>query len=142
MNTWNMIRLTWRSCREKEMRMTDVVSREDMLGVLRAYNALFDFLGFAVRLEPNEFSAGRGYVCVVTAHSAGNPTGRWLWQGFGATQQAAREDMLQLAHSASGMPLAFSEAEAKMRIALAGEDTFWPVCRKIKMFTDAFEGRW
>ena len=122
--------------------MTDGVSREDMLGVLRTYDTLFDFLGFAVRLEPNEFSAGNRYVCVVTAHSADNPTGRWLWQGFGATQQAAREDMLWLAHSASGMPLAFSEAEAKMRIALAGEDTFWPACRKIEMFTGKFEGRW
>ena len=29
------------------------VSREDMLGVLQVYNTLFDFLGFAVRLEPN-----------------------------------------------------------------------------------------
>ena len=122
--------------------MTDGVSREDMLGVLQTYDTLFDFLGFAIRLEPDELSVGNGYVCVVTAHSADNPTGRLLWQGFGATQQAAREDMLRLAHSASGMPLAFSEAEAKMRIALAGEDTFWPACRKIEMFTGKFEGRW
>ena len=50
--------------------------------------------------------------------------------------------MLRLAHSASGMPLAFSEAEAKMRIALAGEDAFRPACRKIEMYADAFEGRW
>ena len=118
------------------------VSREDMLGVLQVYNTLFDSLGFAVRLEPNEFSAGNGYVCVVTACSADNPTGRWLWQGFGATQQAAREDMLRQAHSASGMPLAFSEAEAKMRIALTGEDAFRPACKKIEMYADEFEGRW
>ena len=122
--------------------MTDGVSREDMLGVLQVYNTLFDFLGFAVRLEPDELSTGDRYVCVVTARSADNPTGRWLWQGFGATQQAAREDMLQLAHSASGMPLAFSEAEAKMRIALAGKDAFRPACRKIEMFAGEFEGKW
>ena len=35
---------------KKEMRMTDGVSREDMLGVLRTYDTLFDFLGFAIRL--------------------------------------------------------------------------------------------
>ena len=124
--------------------MTDGVSREDMLGVLQVYNTLFDFLGFAIRLDPDEFrtSSGNRYICVVTARSTDNPTGRLLWHGFGATQQAAREDMLQLAHSASGMPLAFSEAEAKMRIALAGEDTFWQTCRKIEMFTCKFEGRW
>lgn len=122
--------------------MTDGVSREDMLGVLQVYDTLFDSLGFAIRLEPDELSTGDRYVCVVTARSADNSTGRWLWQGFGATQQAAREDMLRLAHSASGMPLAFSEAEAKMRIALAGEDTFWQACRKIEMFTCKFEGRW
>ena len=122
--------------------MTNGVSREDMLGVLQVYNTLFDFLGFAIRLEPNEFSAGNGYVCVVTARSTDNPTGRLLWQGFGATQQAAREDMLRLAHSESGMPLAFSEAEAKMRIALTGEDAFRPACRKIEMYADEFEGRW
>lgn len=122
--------------------MTDGVSREDMLGVLQVYNTLFDFLGFAVRLEPDEFSAGNGYVCVVTALYTDNSTGRLLWHGFGATQQAAREDMLRLAHSASGMPLAFSEAEAKMRIALAGEDAFRPACRKIEMYAGEFEGRW
>ena len=32
------------------------------------------------------------------------------------------------------MPLAFSEAEAKMRIALVGEDEFRSACRKIEMF--------
>ena len=120
------------------------VSREDMLGVLQVYNTLFDFLGFAVRLEPNEFrtSSGNRYICVVTARSTDNPTGRLLWHGFGATQQAAREDMLRLAHSASGMPLAFSEAEAKMRIALAGKDAFRPACGKIEAFAGEFEGRW
>lgn len=118
------------------------VSREDMLGVLRIYNMLFDSLGFAIRLEPDEFSADNRYVCVVTVRSVDNPTGRLLWQGFGATQQEAREDMLRMAHSASGMPLAFSEAEAKMRIALAGEDAFRPACRKIEMYADEFEGRW
>ena len=50
--------------------------------------------------------------------------------------------MLRLAHSASGMPLAFSEAEAKMRIALAGADAFRQAYRKIEMFTGKFEGRW
>ena len=119
--------------------MTNGVSREDMLGVLQVYNTLFDFLGFAVHLEPDEFSAGNGYVCVVAACSTYNPTGRLLWHGFGATQQAAREDMLRLAHSASGMPLAFSEAEAKMRIALVGEEEFQPACRKIEMFAGEFE---
>lgn len=120
---------------KKEMRITDGVSREDILGVLRTYDTLFDFLGFAIRLEPDEFmTRDRGYVCVVTAHSADNPTGRLLWHGFGATQQAAREYMLRLAHSECGMPLAFSEAEAKMRIALVGEDEFRPACRKIEMF--------
>ena len=122
--------------------MTGGVSREDMLGVLQVYDTLFDSLGFAIRLEPDEFSADNRYVCVVTVRSADNPTGRLLWQGFGATQQEAREDMLRMAHSASGMPLAFSEAEAKMRIALAGEDAFRPACRKIEMYADAFEGRW
>ena len=124
--------------------MTGGVSREDMLGVIQVYDTLFDSLGFAIRLDPDEFrtSSGNSYICVVTARSADNPTGRLLWQGFGATQQEAREDMLRLAHSASGMPLAFSEAEAKMRIALAGEDAFRSVCRKIEMYADEFEGRW
>ena len=122
--------------------MTGGVSREDMLGVLQVYDTLFDSLGFAIRLEPDEFSADNRYVCVVTVRSVDNPTGRLLWQGFGATQQEAREDMLRLAHSASGMPLAFSEAEAKMRIALAGEDAFRPACGKIEMYADEFEGRW
>ena len=122
--------------------MTGGVSREDMLGVLQVYDTLFDSLGFAIRLEPDEFSADNRYVCVVTVRSVDNPTGRLLWQGFGATQQEAREDMLRMAHSASGMPLAFSEAEAKMRIALAGEDAFRPACRKIEMYADAFVGRW
>ena len=126
--------------------MTDGVSREDMLGVLQVYNTLFDFLGFAIRLEPDEFgigfSTGRGYVCTVRARYADNQTGRLLWQGSGETQQAAREDMLRLAHSASGMPLALSEAEAKMRIAIAGKDAFRPVCRKIEMYAGEFEGRW
>ena len=122
--------------------MTDGVSRKDMLGVLRAYEALFDSLGFAVRLEPDEFHIGfstdRGYACTVRAHRINSP-GRLLWGGYGRTQQAARENMLRQAHSASGMPLAFSEAEAKMRIALAGEDTFQPACRKIEMFAGEFE---
>ena len=122
--------------------MIDGVSREDMLGVLRTYDTLFDFLGFTVRLEPDEFSIGNGYVCVVTTRSADNLTGRLLWQGFGATQQAAREDMLRLAHSASGMPLAFSEAEAKMWIAIDGEDAFRPACRKIEMYAGGFEEWW
>ena len=121
--------------------MIDGVSREDMLGVLRTYDTLFDFLGFAVRLEPDEFrtSSGNRYICVVTARSADNLTGRLLWHGFGATQQAARESMLRLAHSESDMPLAFSEAEAKMRIALASEGTFQSACRKIEMFAGEFE---
>ena len=126
--------------------MTDGVSREDMLGVLQVYDALFDSLGFAVRLEPDEFgigfSTGREYACTVKAHYADNQTGRLLWEGYGRTQQAAREDMLRQAHSASGMPLAFSEAEAKMRIALAGKDAFRPACGKIEAFAGEFEGRW
>ena len=40
---------------EKKIRATDGVSRRDLLGTLRAYEALFDSLGFAVRLEPDEF---------------------------------------------------------------------------------------
>ena len=124
--------------------MTGGVSREDMLGVLQVYDTLFDSLGFAIRLEPDEFrtSSGNRYICVVTARFTDNSTSRLLWHGFGATQQAAREDMLRLAHSESDMPLAFSEAEAKMRIALAGEDAFRPACRKIEMYADAFVGRW
>ena len=117
------------------------VSREDVLGTLRAYDALFDSLGFAVRLEPDEFrmgfSADREHVCAVRARRIDGP-GRLLREGCGRTRQAAREDMLRQAHSASGMPLAFSEAEAKMRIALAGEDTFWSACRKIEIFTSVF----
>lgn len=114
-----------------------------MLGALRAYDALFDSLGFAVRLKADEFAApGRRYVCAVTARYADSPTSRLLWRGSGAMQQDAREDMLRLAHSGSGMPLAFSEAEAKMRIALAGEDAFRQACRNIEMFAGAFEGRW
>ena len=124
------------------MRMTNGVSREDMLGVLRACEALFDSLGFDVRLEPDEFrmgfSADREYVCTVRARRIDGP-GRLLWRGCGGTQQAAREDMLRQAHSASGMPLAFSEAEAKMRIALAREGTFQPACRRIEMFAGEFE---
>jgi len=123
------------------------VSREDMLGVLRAYGALFDSLGFDVSLKPDEwvspFMPGSGgYVCAVTARHADSPTSRLLWRGSGPTQQEAREDMLRLAHSGSGMPLAFSEAEAKMRIALAGEDAFRQACRDVEMFAGAFEGRW
>lgn len=120
------------------------VSREDMLGVLQVYNTLFDFLGFAVRLEPNEFrtSSGNRYICVVTARFTDNSTGRLLWHGFGATQQAARESMLRLAHSESDMPLTFSEAEAKMRIAIDGEDAFRPACRKIEMYAGGFEEWW
>jgi len=114
-----------------------------MLGALRAYNALFDSLGFDVRLESDEWAVGaRGYVCAVTARRADGPTSRLLWRGHGATQQEAREDMLRQAHLGSGMPLAFSEAEAKMRIALAGEDAFRPACGDIEMFAGAFEGRW
>ena len=132
----------WRLRREKETRMTDGMSRKDMLGTLRAYEALFDSLGFAVRLEPDEFYTGfstdRGYVCIVRARRMDSP-GRLLWEGYGRTQQAAREDMLRQAHSASGMPPAFSEAEAKMRIALVGEDAFQPACRKIEMFAGEFE---
>lgn len=124
--------------------MTDGVSREDMLGTLRVYNTLFDSLGCKVYLEPDEFAApgAGGYVCAVIAWYASSLTNKLLWQGSGPTQQEAREDMLRLAHSESGMPLAFSEAEAKMRIALAGEGAFRPACRDIEMFAGAFEGRW
>lgn len=127
--------------------MTGGVSRKDMLGVLRAYNALFDSLGFDVRLEPDEFASpfmpgSGGYVCAAKAHCAKSLAGRLLWRGSGATQQDAREDMLRLAHSVSGMPLAFSEAEAKMRIALAGEDAFRQACRDVEMFVGAFEKWW
>ena len=122
--------------------MTDGMSRKDMLGVPRAYEALFDSLGFAVRLEPDEFHRGfstdRGYACTVRARRINSP-GRLLWEGCGRTRRAAREDMLRQAHSASGMPLAFSEAEAKMRIALAGEGAFQPACRRIEMFAGEFE---
>lgn len=124
--------------------MTDGVSRKDMLGVLGAYGALFDSLGFDVSLKPDEFASpfmpgSGGYVCAVTARYADSPTSRLLWRGSGATQQEAREDMLRLAHAASGMPLAFSEAEAKMRIALSGEDSFRQACREIEIFAGAFE---
>ena len=54
--------------------MTGGVSREDMLGVLQVYDTLFDSLGFAIRLEPDEFSADNRYVCVVTVRSVDNPT--------------------------------------------------------------------
>ena len=48
--------------------MTNGVSREDMLGTLRAYEALFDSLGFDVRLELDEFAIEAGlYICVVSA---------------------------------------------------------------------------
>lgn len=127
---------------KKETRMTDEVSRKDMLGVLRAYEALFDSLGFAVRLEPDEFHIGfstdRGYACTVRARRINSP-GRLLWGGYGRTQQAARENMLRQAHAEYGMPPAFSEAEAKMRIALVGEEEFRPACRKIEMFAGEFE---
>lgn len=120
--------------------MTGGTSREDMLGVLRAYDALFDSLGFDVRLRPDEFHApGRRYVCAVTARYADSPTSRLLWRGSGRTQQEAREDMLRLAHSASGMPLAFSEAEAKMRIALAGEGSFRRACADVETLAGSFE---
>ena len=122
--------------------MTDGVPREDMLGTLGAYEALFGSLGFAVRLEPHEFRTPAGYVCAVIASCADGAAGRLLWQGSGETQQAAREDMLRLAHSASGMPPAFSEAEAKMRIALAGKDAFRPACGRIEAFAGEFGGRW
>ena len=122
--------------------MTNGVSREDMLGVLRACEALFDSLGFAVRLEPDEFGIGfstdRGYACPVRARRMDSP-GRLLWGGYGRTKQAARENMLRQAHSEYGMPPAFSEAEAKMRIALAGADEFRPACGKIEMFAGEFE---
>ena len=121
------------------------VSREDMLGVLRAYDALLDSLGFDVCLEPDEFASpfmpgSGGYVCAVKARYAGYSTGRLLWRGSGATQQEAREDMLRLTHC-DGMPLAFSEAEAKMRIVLAGKDAFRLACKRIEIFASGFEGR-
>lgn len=122
--------------------MTDGVSREDMLGALRIYNALFDFLGFDVCLEPDEWASGTREYCAVTARYADSSTSRLLWRGSGATQQDAREDMLRQAHSESGMPLAFSEAEAKMQITIAGEDAFRPACRRIEMFAGLFEGKW
>ena len=118
------------------------ISYEDMLGVLQVYEALFDSLGFAVRLEPDEFHIGfstdRGYACTVRARRIDSP-GRLLWGGYGRTQQAARENMLRQAHSEYGMPPAFSEEEAKMRIALAGENAFRTACRKIEMFAGEFE---
>ena len=117
-----------------------------MLGVIRAYGALLGSLGFDVRLEPDEWdflgAGGNGYVCAVTACYADSPTSRLLWRGSGPTRREAREDMLRRAHSESGMPLAFSEAEAKMRIALAGEGAFRQACRDVEMFAGAFEGRW
>ena len=120
------------------------VSRKDMLGVLRTYDALFDSLGFAVRLKPDEFGIGfstdRGYACTVRARHTGSPFGRLLWRGYGRTRQDARENMLRQAHSDYGMPLAFSEAEAKMRIALAGADEFRPACGKIEMLAGEFNG--
>ena len=123
--------------------MTDGASREDMLGVLRAYGALFGSLGVDVSLNPDEFASGAGgYVCAVTARRAGGRTKRLLWRGSGATPRGAREDMLRRAHAESGMPLAFSEEEAEMRIAAAGEDAFRQACRDIEMFAGAFEGRW
>lgn len=124
--------------------MTDGVSRRDLLGTLRAYEALFDSLGFAVRLEPDEFGIGfstdRGYACTVRARHMDSPSGRLLWGGYGRTQQAARENMLRQAHSEYGMPSAFSEEEAKMKIALVGADEFRPACRKIEMFAGEFNG--
>lgn len=126
--------------------MTGGVSRKDMLGVLRAYNALFDSLGFDVDLKPDEWASpfmpgSGGYVCAVTARYADSPTSRLLWRGSGATQQDAREDTLRQAHSESGMPLAFSEAEAKMRIALAGEDAFRQACRSVEIVAGEFDER-
>lgn len=122
--------------------MTNGVSRKDMLGVLRVYDALFYSLGFDVSLKPSEFPVPGGeYACAVMARYADSPTSRLLWRGFGSTQQEAREDMLRLAHSGFGMPLAFSEAEAKMRIALAGEGAFRQACRDVEMFAGAFEER-
>lgn len=120
----------------------DGVSRKNMLGALRAYGELFGFLGFDVSLEPDEFATGaKKYVCAVKARRAGCPAGRLLWRGSGATRRDAREDVLRLAHSESGMPLAFSEAEAKARIAEAGEYAFRPACRRIVTLAGAFEGR-
>ena len=68
------------------------VSREDMLGVLRVYDALLDSLGFDVCLEPDEFASpfmpgSGGYVCAVKAHHAKSLTGRLLWRGSGSTEQ-------------------------------------------------------
>ena len=118
------------------------ISYEDMLGVLQVYEALFDSLGFAVRLESDEFHIGfstdRGYACTVRARCIDSP-GRLLWGGYGRTKQAARENMLRQAHSEYGMPPAFSEAEAKMWIALAGADEFRPACRKIEVFAGEFK---
>lgn len=122
------------------------VSRKDMLGVLRAYDALFDSLEFAVRLKPDEFGIGfstdRGYACTVRARHTGSPFGRLLWGGYGRTRQDAKENMLRQAHLDYSMPLAFSEAEAKMRIAIEGEDAFRPACRKIEMYAGGFEEWW
>ena len=111
--------------------------------MLQAYDALFDSLGFAVRLELDEFGIGfstdRGYACTVRARHTGSPFGRLLWGGYGRTRQDAREYVLRQAHLDYGMPLAFSEAEATMRIALVGADEFRPACRKIEMLAGEFE---
>ena len=120
--------------------MTDGVSREDMLGTLRAYEALFDSLGFDVRLELDEFAIEAGlYICVVSARHGDDRYGAQLWTSEAKTARGAREYVLRQAHSESGMPLARSEAEAKMRIVLVGEDEFLPACRKIEMFVDEFK---
>lgn len=118
--------------------MTDGVSRKDLLGVLQAYEALFDSLGFDVRLELDEFAIEAGlYICVVSARHGDDRYGAQLWTAEAKTARVAREYVLRQAHSESGMPSAFSEEEeAKMRIALSGTDVFRPACRKI----DAFRG--
>ena len=121
--------------------MTDGVSREDMLGTLRTYDALFDSLGFDVRLELDEFAIEAGlYICVVSARHGDDRYGAQLWTAEAKTARGAREYVLRQAHLDYGMPLAFSEEEAKMRIALAGADEFRPACRKIEMFAGEFNG--
>lgn len=120
---------------EKKIRATDGVSRKDLLGTLRAYEALFDSLGFDVRLELDEFAIEAGlYICVVSARHGDDRYGAQLWTAEAKTARGAREYVLRQAHSESGMPPAFSEEEAKMRIALSGADAFRPACRKIDTF--------
>ena len=120
--------------------MIDGVSREDMLGTLRAYEALFDSLGFDVRLELDEFAIEAGlYICIVSARRGDDRYGAQLWTAEAKTARGAREYVLRQAHAEYGMPSAFSEEEAKMRIALAGENAFRTACRKIEMFAGEFK---